>query len=148
MLARVFDQYCPDRILRDREEPPLGAGRVVHCGAVSRLLPRGPVEEVSLSCFSRGRPIAVRAGGPAGFGALEVIQRARSRVGEDRYRLLTNNCEHLCEWCLHGRRRSYQVERLARPLGVLQQWLTAWFRYKRLSAAWSFGPVRGEDQQS
>ena len=121
MLARVSDQYCPDRILRDREEPPLGAhlvtprigyrhhgiyvgaGKVVHCGAVSRLLPRGPVEEVSLACFSRGRPISVRAGGPARFGALEVIQRARSRVGEDRYRLLTDNCEHLCEWCLHGR---------------------------------------------
>jgi hypothetical protein len=31
-------------------------------------------------------------------------------VGEDRYRLLTNNCEHFCEWCLHGTARSFQVE--------------------------------------
>jgi hypothetical protein len=49
-----------------------------------------------------------------------VINRARSRVGEDRYRLLTNNCEHFCEWCLHGEHRSYQVEEwLARPRRAL-----------------------------
>jgi hypothetical protein len=33
-------------------------------------------------------------------------------VGEDRYRLLTNNCEHFCEWCLRGTPRSHQVEAL------------------------------------
>ena len=38
--------------------------------------------------------------------------RARSRVGEDCYRLLTNNCEHFCEWCLRGEPRSYQIERV------------------------------------
>jgi len=37
-------------------------------------------------------------------------------MGEDRYRLLTNNCEHFCEWCLRGTARSFQVEAwLARP---------------------------------
>ncbi|HEY3657444.1 MAG TPA: hypothetical protein VGL34_20920 [Steroidobacteraceae bacterium] len=30
--------------------------------------------------------------------------------------LLTNNCEHFCEWCLCGTARSFQVEAwLARP---------------------------------
>jgi hypothetical protein len=90
----------------------VGAGKVIHCGAASWLLPRGPVEEVSLSSFSRGRPVSVRRAGPARFDPPEVVARARSRVGEDCYRLLTNNCEHLAEWCLRGRRRSYQVERL------------------------------------
>jgi hypothetical protein len=40
-----------------------------------------------------------------------VIRRARSRIGENGYRLLSNNCEHFCEWCLHGEPRSEQVER-------------------------------------
>ena len=40
------------------------------------------------------------------------MRRARSRLGEDRYRLLTNNCEHFCEWCLRDEHRSYQVESL------------------------------------
>jgi Lecithin retinol acyltransferase len=121
-----------DRRLVDSEVPPLGAhlvsprfgfvhhgiyvgdGKVVHSGAVSVILPRGPVEEVPLSDFSRGHPIAVRGGEPARFTAHEIVARARSRAGENHYRLLTNNCEHFCEWCLRGRRRSYQVERLTR----------------------------------
>jgi hypothetical protein len=61
----------------------------------------------------------VKAHAPSNFECPEVIQRARSRVGEDCYRLLTNNCEHFCEWCLRGEHRSYQVEALLARLGVL-----------------------------
>lgn len=121
-----------DHALAVSEEPPLGAhlvtprigyihhgiyvgdGKVMHCGAVSRFLPRGPVEEVSLRDFCRGRTVAVRGGVPAKFTAQQVINRAKSRLGEKRYRLLTNNCEHFCEWCLRGQQRSYRVERFTR----------------------------------
>ena len=42
------------------------------------------------------------------------------RLGEDGYRTLSNNCEHLCEWCIHGENRSRQVEMLRlRSLGTL-----------------------------
>jgi hypothetical protein len=77
------------------------------------------VEEVSLEYFSRGRRVWVRSGVPVRFTAEEVIERARSRLGENRYHVLKNNCEHLCEWCLRGRQKSYQVERLMR-------WLSPW----------------------
>jgi hypothetical protein len=40
-----------------------------------------------------------------------AVQRALSRVGEDRYRVITNNCEHFCTWCVDGESRSSQVER-------------------------------------
>lgn len=127
-----------DRMLAGSEEPAIGAhlitrrvcyvhhgiylggGKVIHCGAVSCFVPRGPVEEVSLRNFRRGRAIAVRGGVPAKYAAREVVDRARSRLGEDRYRLLTNNCEHFCEWCLRGEQRSYQVERLMRWLPALR----------------------------
>lgn len=29
----------------------------------------------------------------------EVIRRAENKIGENRYRLLTNNCEHFVTWC-------------------------------------------------
>ena len=45
------------------------------------------------------------------FDRREVVARARSRLGERSYRILTNNCEHFCEWCLNGASRSTQVER-------------------------------------
>jgi hypothetical protein len=92
----------------------LGDGKVIHCGAVSGLLPRGPVEEVSLQEFRRGRPVAVRGGVPVKYAPREIVERARSRLGEDHYRILSNNCEHFCEWCLRGQERSYQVDRLRR----------------------------------
>jgi hypothetical protein len=41
-----------------------------------------------------------------------VVERARSRLGERSYRLLTNNCEHFCGWALRDENRSSQVDRL------------------------------------
>jgi hypothetical protein len=77
-----------------------------------RHLCRSPVEEVSLTSFAQGRGIWVRAPAAPRFDSTEVTRRARSRLGEDRYRILSNNCEHFCEWCLRGEHRSYQVESL------------------------------------
>ena len=36
------------------------------------------------------------------FAPNEIIRRAKSRVGEDSYNLLFNNCESFCNWCTHG----------------------------------------------
>jgi len=119
-----------DRLLVANEEPPLGShlvtprrgfahhgiyvgrGNVVHNRSVVRSFCRGPVEEVSLAGFAQQRAIWVRSHSAPRFAGSEVTRRARSRLGEDRYRLLSNNCEHFCEWCLRDERRSYQVERL------------------------------------
>jgi hypothetical protein len=88
----------------------VGNGKVVHYRGLTRSLRAGPVEEVSLAEFARGRPIRVRLQGGARFDRDVVIARARSRLGEDCYRILSNNCEHFCEWCVHGRNRSLQIE--------------------------------------
>jgi hypothetical protein len=92
-----------------------GSGRVVHYPGLAYSLRRGPVEETSLARFTDGRPIRVIAGAaPSHFDRCEVVRRARSRVGENSYRLFSNNCEHFCEWCVNGAHRSYQVEALLR----------------------------------
>jgi hypothetical protein len=94
----------------------VGARKVVHYSGFAHGLRRGPVEEVPFAHFAGGQRVWVRSDAPSDFDVREVISRARSRVGEDRYRLLTNNCEHFCEWCLCGTARSLQVEAwLARP---------------------------------
>jgi hypothetical protein len=87
-----------------------GAGKVVHYAGFSRGLRRGPVEENSLSSFAAGYPVSIVSGVPPKFEGREVARRARSRIGEDSYRILTNNCEHFCEWCLRGQPRSYQID--------------------------------------
>ncbi len=40
----------------------------------------------------------------------ETVERAKSRLGEDKYSLAFNNCEHFALWCKTGLRESSQVE--------------------------------------
>jgi hypothetical protein len=42
----------------------------------------------------------------------ETIERAESRLGENAYDLLTNNCEYFALWCKTGVAESHQVEDL------------------------------------
>ncbi len=113
-----------------------GAGKVIHYGALMYDIIRRPVEEVTLEAFAEGRPVYVIEHNEVCFDAAEVIRRARSRLGENRYRLFTNNCEHFVEWCLHDLPRSFQAEtalayprllgeRIERALAALmRRWLT------------------------
>ena len=43
------------------------------------------------------------------YGPSETVERARSRIGERKYNLLTNNCEHFVVWCKTGVSDSSQV---------------------------------------
>jgi Lecithin retinol acyltransferase len=98
----------------------VGGGRVVHYSGFSGFWQCGPVEEVSLSGFSAGREVRSVDHPKSVFSPEETVRRARSRLGENDYRLLTNNCEHFCNWCLNGVSHSAQVERpLVLPFRVL-----------------------------
>ena len=119
-----------DRSLTRHEEPPVGAhlvtprlayahhgvyvggGTVVHYAAFAKHWRRGPVEEISLRQFADGYALWVRPARTNGLPCAEIVRRARSRVGENRYRFFSNNCEHLSEWCVNGEHRSPQLERL------------------------------------
>jgi hypothetical protein len=89
----------------------VGHGCVVHYSGLSGFRQCGPVEEVSLSRFAAGHPVKLVDHDRSMYSAQEIVRRARSRIGENDYRLLTNNCEHFCNWCLYGVSRSAQVER-------------------------------------
>jgi Lecithin retinol acyltransferase len=89
----------------------VGNSRVVHYSGLSGFRQCGPVEEVSLSRFAVGRPVQIVDHDRPPYSPQEIVRRARSRIGENDYRLLTNNCEHFCNWCLSGVSRSAQVER-------------------------------------
>lgn len=119
-----------DSLLRLGEEPPLashlvtprllyrhhgiyvGGGRVIHYAGLAHGLRRGPVEDVSLEEFADGRKVHVRFD-VRRFDRREVVERARSRLGESRYRVLSNNCVHFCAWALRDESRGRRVERLS-----------------------------------
>ena len=126
--------------LPSAEEPPLGAhlvtpwrgfahhgiyvgdGRVVHYNSTVYQFRRRPIEETSMQDFHEGRPVFVVSHAESVYDVKKVVARARSRVGEDRYHLLNNNCEHLVEWCLHGVERSFQVESAIEFPGRAGEW--------------------------
>ncbi len=101
----------------------VGGGKVIHYGALVYDIVRRPVEEVTLEAFAGGRPIFVVQHDSLPFDVNQIIERARSRLGEHRYRLLTNNCEHFVEWCLYGEQRSFQVERALEFPRVMGEWI-------------------------
>ena len=83
----------------------LGDGTVAHY-LEGRAILRSPLEE-----FSRGQPLSVVGYNPDDCSAPRVtLRRAMSRLGEQNYNLLFNNCEHFAHWCKTGRHRSEQVE--------------------------------------
>jgi uncharacterized caspase-like protein len=99
-----------------------GAGRVVHYAGYCHGLHTGPVEEVRLDEFCQGQAFAIRDHAASPYTPSEIVERARSRIGERRYDLLANNCEHFCEWAIMGRASSVQVERfLKSPLALLRR---------------------------
>ena len=90
----------------------VGRGMVVHYAGLSRFLRSGPVEEVMMSRFSMGRAVRTIEYSESKYSPQEIVRRARSRLGENDYQVLRNNCEHFCNWCVSGRSHSTQVESL------------------------------------
>jgi hypothetical protein len=61
--------------------------------------------------YAGGREVRIVAHSSSPYSPQEIVRRARSRLSENDYRLLTNNCEHFCNWCRSGVSHSAQVER-------------------------------------
>ena len=81
----------------------LGDGTVAHYLEGREIL-RNPLDD-----FSQGQPITVieyDKASPSGV----TLRRAMSRIGEQNYNLLFNNCEHFATWCKTGRHRSGQID--------------------------------------
>ncbi|MDX2214152.1 MAG: lecithin retinol acyltransferase family protein [Oculatellaceae cyanobacterium bins.114] len=83
-----------------------GDGTVIH---YSKAEAPATVRRTSFAAFSMGNPVYVKRYATHSIAEV-VIQRAESRIGEQRYDLISNNCEHFATWCKTGINRSEQVE--------------------------------------
>ncbi|AUC62179.1 Phage shock protein A [Cyanobacterium sp. HL-69] len=84
----------------------IGNGNIIHYRKPSEV-----VEKTSFDTFSKGNRVYIRQY-PRGFSFIPdiVIERAFSRLGEKKYNLLFNNCEHFATWCKTGINESQQVQ--------------------------------------
>jgi hypothetical protein len=77
-------------------------------GSVCENSPPG-VRIVGFADFARGRPTRVTNPGASSAERALAVDLALSRVGERRYSLTGNNCEHFANWCATGMAVSQQV---------------------------------------
>lgn len=82
-----------------------GDGSVIHYRKPSET-----IERTSLATFTRGGKIYAKEYSTS-FIPDVVIHRAKSRLGERKYNLLFNNCEHFATWCKTGISLSQQVQK-------------------------------------
>ena len=87
----------------------LGDYRVIHSSGLSDGLKAGPIEIVDLAYFKQDSDLVIRRYKDPKYRGDEVVRRAKSRLGEDKYDLQANNCEHFCTWAVTGERNSSQV---------------------------------------
>ena len=82
-----------------------GNGTVIHYRKPSEI-----IERTSMATFSRGNPVYV-IDDIEGFCFVPdvVVERAESRLGENNYNFLFNNCEHFAWWCKTGISDSKQI---------------------------------------
>ena len=81
----------------------LGDGTVAHYLEGREIL-RSPID-----AFRQEQPITVIEHDAASTTGV-TLRRAMSRIGEQNYNLLFNNCEHFATWCKTGRHRSGQID--------------------------------------
>lgn len=85
-----------------------GDGTVIHYTGTPTDIKNAAVKHDPIAIFSNGKRPEVVAYTYA-FDAETTITRARSRLGEKKYNLAFNNCEHFARWCRTGEHESEQV---------------------------------------
>lgn len=83
-----------------------GDGTVIH---YQKTDDTPTIRRTSMETFAAGSPIYLKAQ-PVSYITDVVLERAQSRLGEQQYNLLHNNCEHFATWCKTGRNTSAQID--------------------------------------
>ncbi|WP_333669889.1 lecithin retinol acyltransferase family protein, partial [Acinetobacter guillouiae] len=66
-----------------------------------------------------GKVIRVRYYDQPKFSGRHVVRRMRTRMNENSYHLIINNCEHLCSWAITGVESSPQVVKMMNRLTTI-----------------------------
>jgi hypothetical protein len=100
-------------------------GGVLHYAGLSEAAASGPVIRSDFDKFRHGHKIIVVPHKHRKYGLLESVERAKQRIGEENYDMPTNNCEHFVSWCINGKVKSKQVEKVALYSTVISVFLIA-----------------------
>jgi Lecithin retinol acyltransferase len=103
----------------------IGNGKVIHYGGIGKKKLGGSIRVSTLQEFSQGHGYRVKKHWFRRYSPHQTVERAYSRMRENKYNVLLNNCEQFVTWCLFGVCSSSQINRivltLTMSLGVLRR---------------------------
>jgi len=103
----------------------LGNNQVIHYTGFSQGRQHGVIAITSLAQFCQGESFTVQTYPFRLYSHDESADRACSRLGEDWYDVLLNNCEHFVTWCVLGIHSSHQVNQLIANVALTRKLLAA-----------------------
>ena len=89
----------------------LGDQQVMHYAGYIDGRGKKPVMIVTLARFDNGFGHWVESPSIRRFTPQQALRRAYSRLGENNYNLLFNNCEHFVNWCISDQHASRQIKK-------------------------------------
>src|SRR5947209_3836365 len=96
------DHIYVNRLGYDHHGIDCGDGTVIHYTGEIGQKADAAVRRTSIDVFLKGRRLLV-----LDYGWCDppdvVVQRAESRLGENKYHLVFSNCEHFATWCKTGK---------------------------------------------
>lgn len=99
----------------------IGNEKVIHYSGFSESFTKGSIQITSLEEFEQGEGSTVKSHLASFYDADERVARAFSKLGEDSYNLIFNNCEHFVNWCFNGFKNSSQVNNATTIAATLAQ---------------------------
>lgn len=90
---------------------------VIHYAGFAQPFKKGAIEVTDLDTFLGDATTFKVVNYPSSevqYVGYEVVERAFSRLGEDNYNLIFNNCESFACWCITGKSKSEQVDSVMR----------------------------------
>lgn len=111
----------------------VGDGKVVHYSGLANGLSKGNICETTIEKFNLGRDkitVITHPNPSEYFTPIEIVKRARSRIGENDYNIIFNNCEHFATWCVTGTASSEQVKSTVKIAGAGYNTYRAYQMYK------------------
>ncbi|MBI5091934.1 MAG: lecithin retinol acyltransferase family protein [Candidatus Hydrogenedentes bacterium] len=95
-----------------------GDGTVIHYTGEPKNLTNAAVARTPMAQFAKGGVVRTVKSACA-HDPEEILRRASSRIGETRYGVVRNNCEHFAHWCRTGLPSSKQVRRALAGAGTV-----------------------------
>lgn len=107
---QIGDHLVTNRNLYTHHGIYIGNDEVIHYSGFANGISNGEIEITTLSSFTNGERTFVKRYAFPKYKGNQVVERAKSRLGEDLYNVLLNNCEHFAYWCVMGKHHSEQID--------------------------------------